>query len=418
MVNRKVAPKLSTITHIPLISPEILTLENGAKIYTIRESNDATVRVDFVFNAGSAMSTGIASDMTAELLLSGTDTQSSEEIDEKIDTLGGYTDVKAATEKTSVTVFGLLEFIVPITEIVIDAVKNATFHEKELKQAISENKKRLEIRLKKGKTMAQRTFIKHLLEGSPYADIIELEDFKNCSRESLVEFHRDVLLKSLSHINIVGAVSEEQLNAIKELGNQFSCELNPDLKYEIENRPKTIHIAKEGALQTAVRIGKMMFNKTHPDFKKLAVVNTILGGYFGSRLMTSIREEKGYTYGIGAGTVQLKETGYFYISSEVAAEHKDATIAAIKEEIEILQTEKVGAEELELVKSYLIGQLLESSDGAQSMMDRFHSTHYFGLTLSYYDDLIKTINEITPEEIQFYANEYLKWEDMSIVTVG
>ncbi|HLW39429.1 MAG TPA: hypothetical protein VKX31_03490, partial [Brumimicrobium sp.] len=139
MVNRKVAPKLSAITHIPLISPEILTLENGAKIYTIRESNDATVRVDFVFNAGSAISTGIASDMTAELLLSGTDTQSSEEIDEKIDTLGGYTDVKAATEKTSVTVFGLLEFIVPITEIVIDAVKNASFHEKELKQAISEN---------------------------------------------------------------------------------------------------------------------------------------------------------------------------------------------------------------------------------------------------------------------------------------
>lgn len=418
MSERSTAPKTHPITHINFISPEVETLKSGVKLYSIRQTNDKTVRIDFIFNAGNLNDSKVLAEITAELLLSGNATQSGDEIEEKIDRLGGYTDVKVNTEKTTLTIFGLVEHIPSIAKIVLNAIQNLNFDPKELKQTLQERRKELKIRLQKVKTLVQRAFISHLLKDTPYGELIHLDDFDKINKEDLIDFHTRNYLNGLQQINVVGALEKEDLNVIKNLALHFNKKDIAVPNYTYNNTPATLHLDKPGTLQTALRIGRILFNKKHPDYKKFIVLNTILGGYFGSRLMTSIREEKGYTYGIGSGVVQLAETGYFYISSEVAQEFKEATLLAIKAEIEILQTELIDSEELELVKNYIIGQILEQSDGAQAMMDRFNSVNYFGLDLSYYDDLIQTINKITPEEIKILAQRYLKWEDMTIVTAG
>lgn len=151
---------------------------------------------------------------------------------------------------------------------------------------------------------------------------------------------------------------------------------------------------------------------------KFLVLNTILGDYFGSRLMSNIREDKGYTYGIGSTLAELNETGYFVIGTEVGSDVADAALLEIKIEIERLQNELVPEEELELVKNYMMGQLLKSADGPYAMTDLFLGVHIHGKGLDFYNEAIETIENITTQDIQELAKTYLKWDEMSVVLAG
>ena len=148
------------------------------------------------------------------------------------------------------------------------------------------------------------------------------------------------------------------------------------------------------------------------------MLNTILGDYFGSRLMSNIREDKGYTYGIGSMVAELRETGYFLIATEVGTEVKDAALSEIQHELKQLQNEPVSEQELELVKNYMLGQLLKSADGPYSMTDLFLSVEPYGFDLNFYNKAIDSLRSITPARIQELAKRYLNWEDMTIVTAG
>ncbi|RFC54383.1 M16 family metallopeptidase [Brumimicrobium aurantiacum] len=418
MINRTIAPETKTVHHIDFQSPEIHTLNNKVNIYSMRKTDDETVRVDFVFDAGSLKTSKIIAQLTGELLLSGTGEKSSDEIEEAIDRLGGFTGIEVSTEKATISAIGLREHIISITKTVVDAIINVNFNPKEINQLLQSKKKKMAISLEKVSTQARRAFLSDLFKNSPYGDLTQLEDYDKIEQNDLIEFHQEKYLSGLQYIKVVGAISEEDLKELQTLGERFSKEEFTTIDYDYGYTPNKIHIEKEQAVQTAIRVGRILFNKTHTDFIKFSVVNTILGGYFGSRLMTSIREDKGYTYGIGSGVAQLKETGYFFISTEVGKEFKDLTLEAIAAEITLLQTEEVSEKELSLVKNYIIGQILEQSDGAQAMMDRFISVESYGLDFSYYDEFIKQVNAITPAEVKELANLYLNWEDFTIVSAG
>ena len=148
------------------------------------------------------------------------------------------------------------------------------------------------------------------------------------------------------------------------------------------------------------------------------ILQTILGDYFGSRLMSNIREDKGYTYGIGCGVSETFESGHFIIATEVGKEYVEATLNEIKFEIERLQQEEVDSDELTLVKNYLLGQLLKSADGPNAMTDLFIGAFNKGKDLTFYQDVINRINAISAEELKLTAIKYLKWENLTIVTAG
>jgi predicted Zn-dependent peptidase len=208
------------------------------------------------------------------------------------------------------------------------------------------------------------------------------------------------------------------MNQIKDACAQFATERGKPVAAEFSLKAQTFHEEKKDALQTAIRIGKIMFNKTHSDFISFSVLNTILGDYFGSRLMSNIREDKGYTYGIGSYLMENTHFGYFMIATEVAKEVREATIQEVKNEIERLQNELVPMEELALVKSYLLGQLLKAADGPYAMLDLFSGVELHGLPISFYNAYIKKVQEISPEEIREMARKHLDWKSLSIISIG
>jgi predicted Zn-dependent peptidase len=134
--------------------------------------------------------------------------------------------------------------------------------------------------------------------------------------------------------------------------------------------------------------------------------------------MANIREDKGYTYGIGSHVVEFERTGYFVIGTEVKKEVREDTLSEIRKEIELLQREPVSEAELNLVRNYMLGQLLKSADGPYAMTDLFLSAELNGKDLEFYNEAIQTIKSITAQRIQELANTYLKWEDLTVISAG
>jgi len=177
-------------------------------------------------------------------------------------------------------------------------------------------------------------------------------------------------------------------------------------------------IEKLDAIQSAVRVGRLMFNKRNPDYFKFQVLNTILGGYFGSRLMANIREDKGYTYGIGSGLASLVNGGFFYISTEVGTDVTNDTLKEIYKEIKLLREELVDSDELETVRNYVLGQFLRSVDGPYSLADKFKAIWEYGLDYNYFENYFEAVKTITPEEVKALANTYLQEKDLIELVVG
>lgn len=171
-------------------------------------------------------------------------------------------------------------------------------------------------------------------------------------------------------------------------------------------------------MQSAIRLGGIMFNRSHPDFAGMKVLNTILGGYFGSRLMNNLREDKGYTYGIGSSVVTLQKGGYFVISGEVGAAVTKDALSEIKNELVRLCNEPVGESELSLVRSYLTGEMLRAVDGPFAQADLYRELIENDLGISHFETLIDTVQTINASQLQDLAIGYLNPEDLYTLVVG
>jgi predicted Zn-dependent peptidase len=167
-----------------------------------------------------------------------------------------------------------------------------------------------------------------------------------------------------------------------------------------------------------VRIGSTTINKRHSDYPGLKVLDSILGGYFGSRLMKNIREEKGYTYGISSSISSLDLSGYKVISTDVSHKNCQKTIDEILKEIKVLQNVPVKKEEMAVVRNYMSGEMLRMFDGPFALAESFRSAWEFGLDNSYYHRLAEKIKTITPDEIIELARTYYKIDDLYEITVG
>jgi predicted Zn-dependent peptidase len=181
---------------------------------------------------------------------------------------------------------------------------------------------------------------------------------------------------------------------------------------------KKVFIEKRKAVQSAIRIGSPTINKLHADYHGLQITDTLLGGYFGSRLMKNIREEKGLTYGISSNINSLQLSGYKVIATEVGKKYTQKTLDEIYKEIKILQTEPVDRKELDVVRSFMTGELLRMFDGPFAVADSFRSAWEYGFDNTFYYKLAEKIKTIEPDEIMWMAKTYYNIDELYEVVVG
>jgi predicted Zn-dependent peptidase len=248
------------------------------------------------------------------------------------------------------------------------------------------------------------------------------EDFDSLSRNDLVDFYKHFYCSSRCTIIASGAIKEKDIFLIEKcFGNEEwnNNGLNNEILYSvIPEKERKIYIEKPGAVQNSVRMGKELFNKLHTDYIGMSVVNCILGGYFGSRLMKTIREDKGYTYGINSLFVTLRYSGYISIASDLGTKVTKNAINEIYDEIEKLRTELVPEPELERVKNYILGEVVRMFDGPFAQAESLISLLEYNFGYEYYDNYIKNIKLISAQQVLLLAKKYLDPASFFEVVVG
>ncbi len=418
-MNRSIAPELHKITAIDFLEPLIYAVNNKVNLYHMGNVPNETSRVDLYFDAGTIKGNKGTSSFVNGLLLSGNSHLTSNKINNQVDLLGGFFETGLTNEGAVISVYCLRENMMQLMQFLFKAINEMDGQENEIQELVSDKKQNFLVNLQKTRFLAQLEFQKRIFASDPhYSKNVTLDYYENVDRKELIDFFQANYLKGLTKIAVVGSHEKNVIENLIQLLKPWAIERDVAYIEEIKNESGVFHVEKADAMQSAIRVGRILFNKKHADYHDFNVLNTILGDYFGSRLMANIREDKGYTYGIGSMIAEYNNFGYFMIGTEVGGDVKDNTLFEIQKEFQILKDELVTENELELVKNYLLGQLLKSADGPYSMMDLYLSAQIQGKDLNFYNEAIQSIQNITPQRIQELAKKYLNWEEMSIVTAG
>lgn len=399
-------------------------LGNAVDVSLIEAGSQEVAKIDWVFPAGAVQANKpLLSSAVGNLLTEGTTSKSALEIADTFDFYGAYLSTSSYYHNAVVTLFCLTKDLPDLLPLVEDVIKNPVFDDKEF--AIYINKRRQEFLMdsEKVKTLAARKFYEVIFGPEhPYGRGVSSSDFDNITRDDLVRFHQSQYQSAEMSIVVAGQPGKnisELLNRYFGDGDFHSKAQSDGRSFRLKSDDGKFHlIEKQGALQSALRIGRLMFNNTHPDFIPLMVLNTILGGYFGSRLMTSVREEKGLTYGIGSSLISYKEGGVWTISSEVAGEMRDEALAAIRQEMIRLTTELVSESEMELVRNFMLGEMLRYFDGPFSSSDIYRTLQENKLDFDFYRRMEMELRAITPQRILSLAKKYLQPDDFYVVVAG
>jgi zinc protease len=424
ILDRKLEPVFKVIDKIEIVKADKKTLSNGIPVYAINAGEHELVKVDIIFDAGEWMQkTPMLSYSVVSMLCEGSLFHNAEEIAEKFDFLGSYIYYNTQKHTATITIYSLQKHLEETLQLIEEIIKYPLFPEKEFETFNNKRKQQYTIDSQKVELIAQKHFCRALFGNEhPYGMYPELDDFDKITTMNIRSFHAQYFIAENCKIIIAGKINESHILLLNRYLGDIDWQklfVQPILSHKIKSSTqKQIIVEKKDAVQSAIRIGKMTINKFDPDFPKLQIVNTILGGYFGSRLMSNIREDKGYTYGIGSGLVSYKNAGYFVIASEVG---KNVTFDAIKEvylEIEKLQTELVSENELEVVRNYMLGNVLRNFDGPFALSDTLKTILEYDLGYEYFETFVETLKSITPNQIKSIAVKHLEKSSLYEIIAG
>jgi zinc protease len=421
MLNRTEAPAFKQIEDIQFIKAQKHSLANNIPVYVVNAGDQDLVRIEFIFeNRAWELDKPIMPSVTNSMLTEGTHSLSSAQIAAKIDYYGAYFQSEFGYDQSSLTLYALNKHVSSTLPVIKEMLTGSIFPDKELETLLRNQKQRLKVGLEKNDVLARRSFINALFGDSIYGYNNKLEDYDRVKKEDLINYYQKVYHPANCTIVVSGKIDAEMLALVNQLfGDWVSNQESHNFSVNFKGATEKLHYTERtDALQSAIRIGMPSINRKHPDFIGLQILNTVFGGYFGSRLMANIREDKGYTYGIGSGIASLQHAGYFFIGTEVGVDVTQNTLTEIEKEINILKTELVPTEELALVKNYLMGSLLGSLENAFSHADKFKNLHFYGLDYTYYDRYTQTVKNISPQVLMDMANKYWDYDNFYKVIVG
>lgn len=425
MIDRQIAPAFKTIDKIDIIRANKQKLNNGIDFFSIDAGSQEITKIEFIFKAGMYFQSSPLIASTANTLIeSGTKSFTANEISDGVDFFGSFLELEVGQDFATVTLYSLNKYLDKSLKFIEEVLKFPTFPEDEFKIHITNKKQKHQINSQKVDILARRKFSELLFgEKHPYGVQVSDSDFERVNVEEIKTFFNNHYHSGNCTIIASGHLPKDIITTLNTFfGNSTWGNTNGKIGSNnilLQTTTQTKHfVERPDAIQSAIKVGRLLFNKTNPDYFKFQVLNTILGGYFGSRLMANIREDKGYTYGIGSGIASFVNGGYFAVSTEVGADVTKQTLEEIYKEIGILRKDLVSDNELETVRNYILGHFLRSVDGPFSLADKFKSIWEFGLDYSYFENYFDAVKNVTPKEIRDLANKYLKEEDMIECVVG
>jgi predicted Zn-dependent peptidase len=422
--NRHIAPEIQSIQSVEIMEPKKYTLSNGVPVFVFENKDQDLLKIKLIFNGGSSATTKpwVASSVNS-MLTEVTKNYSSERLAEEIDFYGAYFETSTSRDYSAVSLYSLNRFLGNTIPLLAEVVQNASFNKDEFESFITRKKQEYKVNTERVDYIARQRFTALLFgENHPYGKYSKLEDFDNLKQQDLVDFHRKHYKLGSFKIFIAGNFGKEELELLNNhlglMANENNNSIdNQDWKH-YPSSEKNNHIHKDNSVQNAIRMGFVSIHREHPDYFGIKILSTILGGYFGSRLMNNIREDKGYTYGIGSAISSFNKESVFFISTEVNSDVSLQAIEEINKEILLLQTDIIGDNELFTVKNYLQGSFQRSFDGTFNLLDRYIEVELNNLDYSYYQNYIQKVKSIDARELKRLAQKHFKLENIYLLSVG
>jgi predicted Zn-dependent peptidase len=423
MASSVVPPQIQAIRSLQLPTYESTHLSNGMPMHMLIGGSEPVMKIELVFRAGAwyEKKQGTAEFMAA-LLSEGTKSLSSVQLAEHIESRGATLQTRGGVDTVRVRLYTLTRFLPELMEVLTEVIQTPLFDEGELKVYAANKVERLMIDLKKNEVLAYRLLTESMFGPEhPYGRNSIPDDYLAITTDDLRHHHHNHIQPAKGMVFVSGSFGAKEVDLIHHTIGQWIPHFQngqPEPVSKFAKSSKGVHeMDGPQTHQAAIRIGRKLFPPQHPDYAGLFVLNTILGGYFGSRLMNEIRENQGLTYGIYSSVDSFAQDGCFYISTETATDNAQKVIEAIKNETHKLSSELIPEEELQMARNYIMGHLMTQLDGAFSSMDFIKSMKIEHLENERFTKLIETVQQITPSDLRDLASGYFTLDEWVTVIV-
>lgn len=426
MLNRLQPPPTFPLTQIVLPTPTVSQLPNGARLHLLANDAQPVLRLQVVLPAGKRQEPlASLSQLAARMLTEGTATRSAREIADTVAFYGASLDCEAGPDRATLTLYCLARHLPALLPLVAEVLAAPSFPAEELRQLQTRMSQNIRVERQKTSYRASEELNRQLFgEDSAYGRPFDEASFNQLTAAELRAFHATAYAPGGAEIFLSGDVAASAAEVAATLGQwqpvaaAAAVPLAPAAEAPATLATNLVTVPVEGSIQASLRVGRRWPALTETQTPELLLLVKILGGYFGSRLMRNIREDKGFTYGIHASVVAREQAASLAIGTDVNGESADATRHEIAYELERLQTEPLGDDELETVKNYTLGKLLGETTTVFEQADRYRYVLLQGLRPDYYAELVRRTQAATAEELLALARTYLSPADMLTVVAG
>lgn len=398
-------------------------LDNGLPLYWLDAGVQDVVQVDWIFPAGLwyEQKPSVAH-ATAGLLKNGTSTHTAEQINESMEFYGAQIKISAGNDFATVTLYSLTKHLPALLPVICEIITDATFPENELQIHKHNAVQRLLVSLRQCEFVANQKIDALLFgEDHPYGRFSKKENIEALLREDLVAFYKANFNLANARIFMAGKVGDKEVKCINEIFGKLPLTAGQSVPASFPapalTERKFSFINDPNGVQGAIRIGRLFPNRHHPDYTPMVVLNTLFGGYFGSRLMSNIREDKGFTYGIYSSLAPDVHGGSITIHTETGRHVIEQAVKEVYHEMELLCNDIAPDDELLLVKNYLLGGLLGDLDGPFSILQRWRTLILNGFTEEHFYNNIRIYKSVTAKELRDLAQKYFDPKDFFEVVV-
>jgi len=417
-------PLIHPIDKISFSPPESLLLPNQLQVYGFNGVKNDILRLDIVFESGRWTEPApLIAESVAKLFKSGTATQSSFELNEAIESYGSTIRASAGYNTFTISVYCMNRFLEPTLQLLKTCLTDIIFPPNEIDLMQQNALAKLKVSIEKNDYLADVAFKKNIFgELHPYGYEATENKIKQITQDLLFQFYQQDLAIQNATVFIAGKYGKAELEILENTLGRLPTSSNfVRLEKSIPQDgflQQKISIQKPNSVQASIVIGKTFFNKHHTDYPAFLLLNTIFGGYFGSRLMSNIREDKGLTYGIYSSLAALKYAGTFSIQTDTNLENLEICLREIYIEMERLQNMLIDEHEITLARNYLLGKFLGRTDGPFNQIEVFKSYSIEGVPIHKFEAFVETIRQTDALSLQQLAQQYLTRESMCEVVVG
>lgn len=415
------------------LTPCNYTTECGKTLHLFRDSHLDMVKIDFSFQAGSALQhKKLQASATLNMLVEGTRHHTAREIAEMFDSHGVIVEKNVDAVTACLSVYMLERHVETVLPLLFEILVEPSFPDAEFAIYMAKRRQQLQTSFQKTSYISRNMFYSSLY-GSSHpvgvyatvddADLLEVEDIRNFFSSHYDLAGADIILS--------GNVTDRVLKVVDRClddagvkgnlsGTVFANMVLPEP--QPEKATGFLHAVIPNAVQNTLRVGRILpIGWDSMDYSRFMLLSTVLGGYFGSRLMSNIREDKGYTYGVNAFNHVFRGSISFYITTDVAADKSEAAMAEIISEIERLRHEPVPEEELQLVRQCMLGDFMRSIDGIFERSERYRNLVSSGLSELFTDNLMAVVGDVSlssAEQLQKLAYDILDPSQLLQISVG